>query len=179
MARGVVAAVFAAVLVAGCGTGEQANQANESGNAVMPSAETRTDSTPLTHDQALAVMKEREHHMEAFGDEAKKISTTLKSSSPDVQQIQQSAAKIAELAPKLQSWFPKGTGPDVGKTRAKPELWQKPEDFTLKAHDLEVAAQEFKVAADSGDLSRIKPAFAALGKACKACHDLYRAPKKD
>lgn len=170
-------ALSAILLLAGCKAQGAANTAN----AVIPSAETQNTASamPLTKDQALALMKEREHHMESFGDETKKIGNTLKSSAPDVAAVQQSAGKINALAPKLLSWFPSGTGPDVGKTRAKPEIWQKAEDFALKAHDFETAASQFDVAAKTGDLVQINTTFAALGKSCKACHDLYRAPKKD
>ena len=170
-------ALGAILLLAGCKAQEPANQANTA-NA---SAETRNtaDAAPPTREQALAMMHERHEDMEAFGDQTKTIGKELKSSSPDIAAIQQAAAKIAELAPKIQPLFPAGTGPDVGKTRAKPEIWQKPEDFALKAHDLETAATQFNVAAKSGDLSQIKATFGALGKTCKACHDLYRAPKKD
>jgi cytochrome c556 len=170
-------ALCAIALLAGCKAQEPANQAN----AVIPSAETQNTASaaPLTKDQALALMKEREHHMETFGDATKTIGKALKASSPDAGPIRQSAAKIAELAPKLESWFPAGTGPEVGKTRAKAEIWQKPEDFALKTHDFNRAAQDFNVAASSGDLSQINTTFDALGKTCKACHDLYRAPKKD
>jgi cytochrome c556 len=170
-------ALCAIALLAGCKAQEPANQAN----AVIPSAETQNTASaaPLTKDQALALMMEREHHMETFGDATKTIGKALKASSPDAGPIRQSAAKIAELAPKLESWFPAGTGPEVGKTRAKAEIWQKPEDFALKTHDFNRAAQDFNVAASSGDLSQINTTFDALGKTCKACHDLYRAPKKD
>ncbi|HWI76898.1 MAG TPA: cytochrome c [Sphingomicrobium sp.] len=170
-------ALCAIALLAGCKAQEPANQAN----TVIPSAETQNTASaaPLTKDQALALMKEREHHMEAFGDETKKVGNALKASTPDVAAIQQSSAKINALAPKLLSWFPAGTGPEVGKTRAKAEIWQKAEDFALKAHDFETAANQFDVAAKSGDLSQINATFGALGKSCKACHDLYRAPKKD
>ena len=170
-------ALCAVALLAGCKAQEPANQAN----AVAPSAETQnTASTaPLTKDQAQALMKEREHHMEAFGDATKKAANALKSSSPDAAPVRSAAAEIEALAPKLLSWFPAGTGPDVGKTRAKPEIWQKPEDFAVKAHDFEQAAMQFNVAAKSGDLTQINVTFDALGKSCKACHDLYRAPKKD
>ena len=171
-------ALAALALVAGCKAQEPANQAN----AVIPSAETQNAASAaatLTPDQSLAVAKEREEHMEAFGDATKKIGNQLKGPSPDVAAIQKSAAKIADLAPKLQSWFAPGTAEGVGKSRAKAEIWQKPEDFALKSQDFEKAAQEFKVAADRGDLTEIKASFEALGKSCKACHDLYRAPKKD
>jgi cytochrome c556 len=164
------------LLLAACKAQPGANQSN----AVVPSAETRNAAAPatLTKEQALALMKERHEHMEAFGDATKKVHNALQASTPDAAPIRQSAAAIAELAPKLQSWFPAGTGPDVGKTRAKPEIWQKEEDFALKAHDFQRAAEDFNFAAISGDLGRITTTFDALGKSCKACHDLYRAPEK-
>lgn len=168
----------AAALLAGC-KAQQANQANASGNAVAPSAETATPAAAqLSKPQALALMKQRHDHMEAFGDATKKVANQLQSSNPDVGAINTSAAAIAALAPKLIRWFPAGTGPDVGKTRAKPEIWQKPEDFALKAHDFVQASNDFSDAAQSGDISEIKASFGALGKSCKACHDLYRAPEK-
>ncbi len=170
-------ALCAIVLLAGCKAQEPANQAN----TAIGSAETRNAATnaPPTREQALDMMHQRHEDMETFGDETKTIGKELKSSSPDITKIQKSAAKIAELAPKIQALFPAGTGPDVGKTRAKAEIWQKPEDFALKTHDLETAANQFNVAAKSGDLGQISATFDALGKSCKACHDLYRAPKKD
>jgi cytochrome c556 len=170
-------ALGAILVLAACKAQEPANPAT----TVVPSAETqnRANNAPPTHEQALAMMKQRHEDMEAFGDAAKKIGGELKSSSPDIAAIQQAAEKVAELAPKIQPLFPAGTGPDVGKTRAKPEIWQKPEDFALKAHDFQTAADQFNVAAKSGDLKQINATFDALGKSCKACHDLYRAPKKD
>jgi cytochrome c556 len=169
------AIVLSAVALVGCKAQEQPKQALPSNNVVQPAEA----GPPLSKEQALALMKERHEHMEAFGDATKKASNALKASTPDLAAIRDPAAKIAELAPKLKSWFPDGTGPDVGKTRAKAEIWQKAEDFTLKAHDFEGAAQDFKVTADSGDMPQIRTSFEALGKSCKACHDLYRAPKKD
>ena len=165
----------AIALLAGC----KAEQDGNAANSVVNSAATRNAPAPLSTDQALALMKERHEHMEAFGDATKKASNALKASSPDLDAIRDSATRIEALAPRLLSWFPQGTGPEVGKTRARAEIWQKPEDFALKAHDFEGAAKEFDVAAKRGDLSQINTTFDALGKTCKACHDLYRAPKKD
>ena len=170
-------ALCAIILLAGCKAQPDSNKAN----SVVPSAETQNAAAaaaPLSKDQALALMKERHEHMEAFGKATKTIHNALEASNPDAAPIRQSAATIAELAPKLHTWFPAGTGPDVGKTRAKPEIWQKPEDFALKAQDFERAAENFNYAAISGDINRINTGFDALGKSCKACHDLYRAPEK-
>jgi cytochrome c556 len=134
---------------------------------------------PLSKPQALSVMKERHEQMEAFGAATKVIYTNLQSGSPDLGAIRKAAAAINSRAPKLVSWFPAGTGPNVGKTRAKAEIWQKPEDFVLKAKDFSNAANELDAAAKRGDMSEIKTAFRTLGGTCKACHDPYRAPEKD
>jgi cytochrome c556 len=172
-----LAYALGAVAFAGaCGQQVASNQAN----AVTTSAETRNAAAaaPLSHDKALAVMKQRHDAMESRGDATKAVHNALQAAKPDLGAIRAAGAKVDALAPKLLSLFPAGTGPDVGKTRAKPEIWQKPEDFANKAHDFGVAANQFDVAAKSGDLAQINATFGALGKACKACHDLYRAPEK-
>jgi len=154
----------------------KSNQANAASNSVAASAETRTP-PKLTRDQALALMRQRGDNMKAIGDAAGKVGKSFQSGSPDLNVIRQAAAQIAGLAPKVVSWFPVGTGPDVGKTRAKAEIWQKPEDFVSKAHDFNQAAADFNDAAKLGDINRIRMTFGAMGKSCKACHDLYRAPE--
>ncbi|HEU4704915.1 MAG TPA: cytochrome c, partial [Sphingomicrobium sp.] len=89
------------------------------------------------------------------------------------------SATVARLAPEVSKWFPPGTGPDVGKTRAKPEIWQKPEDFAAKTRAFQAAAQKFDATARGGDVAAIKAGFGEVGKTCKACHNPYRAPEKD
>ena len=129
---------------------------------------------PVEREAALKLMHDRHENMEAIGDALKATGKTLKADQPDLAVVRSSAAKIAELAPNVPSWFPPGTGPDVGKTHAKPDIWQKPDDFTTKAGDMNQAAQAFHAAAQAGDMAAINERFAALGKTCKACHDSYR-----
>jgi len=164
-----------AIVLLSC-SASKSNQANAASNSVAASAGSRTP-PKLTHDQALALMKQRNDNMKAMGDAAGKVGKSFQSGNPDLNVIRQAAAQIASLAPKVVSWFPAGTGPNVGKTRAKAEIWQKPEDFASKAHDLSQAATDFNDAAKLGDMNRIKVTFGAMGKTCKACHDLYRAPE--
>ena len=54
--------------------------------------------------------------------------------------MQANAAKMAQPSAQASTWFPAGTGPDVGKTRAKPEIWQNPQDFAAKIRDFQAAA---------------------------------------
>ena len=176
-------AVTAAALIAGCE--QQAAAPNEVAaiNEAAPataSAE-RTNAVlgaAVSGDQAKALMDERHEGMEEIGDAFKAVNAQLKGASPDIAAIQKDAATIATLAEKSIGWFPPGTGPDVGKTRAKAEIWQKPEDFAAKDKIFQQAAQAFKAAADSGDINAVKAQAGELGKACKACHDPYRAPEK-
>lgn len=145
----------------------------EAANAVENAIE-EAAGTPLQKEQALKVMHDRHENYEKIGDAMKVIGRELKGDSPDLAQVRQKADVIATLAPQVKTWFPQGTGPDVGKTHAKAEIWQKPDDFAAKARGLETAAAAFKTAAQGDDVAAIRAAHGNLGKSCKACHDLYR-----
>ena len=126
-------------------------------------------------------------HVEYFG-EAPRIELSVyedhskgilsENDSPDLARLREGAGAIARLAPQVTGWFPPGTGPDIGKTRAKAEIWQKPEDFAAKRAAFQRSARAFNAAAFGEDLATIRAAHADLGKTCKACHDPYRAEEK-
>ena len=170
-------------LLAACNQGpEDANttlaEAGASGNDAsnaIENAVAQAPGTPLQKEQALALMEERHENYEKIGDAMKVIGRELKADNPDLAQVRRNADVIANLAPQVKTWFPEGTGPDVGKTDALAEIWQKPEDFAAKARDLETAAAAFRTVAQGSDIAAIRTAQANLGKSCKACHDLYRA----
>lgn len=171
----------AAMLLAACDSSGDGNgtlaEANASGNAASTSIENKIEqsaATPLQKEQALALMKKRHQDFEKIGDAMKSISRELKAETPDLAQVRTGAAEIAGLARQVPTWFPAGSGPDVGKTEARAEIWQKPEDFAAKARDFQEAAMAFNQAAQGSDLAAIRSAQANLGKSCKACHDLYR-----
>jgi cytochrome c556 len=128
-----------------------------------------------SRDRALKIMHERHEGMETIGDANKVLRRELAGSSPNLGAVRSSAAGIANLSRKASGWFPKGTGPELGKTGAKPEIWQNWPDFTGKLHNFQGAAKAFDAAAKSGNLNTIKARYADLGGTCKACHDKYRA----
>jgi cytochrome c556 len=125
------------------------------------------------------VMHERHEGMEDIGKAMKAAGRTMQSGSPDLEVLKKSAATINSLAPKASGWFPAGTGPDAGKTHALPAVWEKPDEFSARMRDMQAAAPAFHAAAQSGDMNRIKPAMATLGKSCKACHDTFREEEHD
>lgn len=151
-------------------------EANASGNqasAAVENAIAQSPATPLAKDQALAMMKERHENYERIGKAMKAAKRGL--DNDDAAAVRTAAATINGLAPKAASWFPAGTGPDVGKTHAKAEIWQKPEDFAAKAKGFADAAAAFDAAARGSDMAAAKSSFGKLGESCKACHDSYRA----
>jgi cytochrome c556 len=180
------AAASACVLLAACDW--QAGQANNAQGNIAEDSRPATNAVatttamptaaPKTKEEALKIMHERHEGMESLGKAAKAIGRELKSDSPNLETIRASAKTITDFAPHVVSLTPPGTGPDVGKTGAKPEIWQNPQDFVAKAGDFQKAAQAFGAAAGGSDANAIKARFADLGDSCKACHDKYRAKMK-
>jgi cytochrome c556 len=176
----------ACVMLAACGGSQtsqannaQANISNESRDTNAAAASVTTNETamltgPVSGQQALTIMHERHEGMETIGKSAKAIKRELDSASPDMAAVSAGAAQIADLSRKANGWFPAGTGPDIGKTGAKPEIWQNQQDFAAKLHHFQDAAKAFNVAAMSGEVGAIKGKFGELGQSCKACHDKYR-----
>ena len=85
-------------------------------------------------------------------------------------------AEAAKAKPQAIGWFPAGTGPDIGKTDAKSEIWSQRADFDAGMKNFQNAALTFQQAAQGGDLERMKAAHADLGKTCKSCHDRFKQP---
>ncbi|HXH51890.1 MAG TPA: cytochrome c [Sphingomicrobium sp.] len=175
----ILLAISTATLLAACGQGGDGGpalaEANASGVEASEAVENAmANAAPLEREQALALMKQRHDNYERIGDAMKAITQQLRGNSPDLGRVREGAATIANLAPQVPTWFPAGTGPDVGKTEAKAEIWQDREDFDAKARDFNQAAQHFHAAAQGEDVAAIRAAQADLGAACKACHDRYR-----
>lgn len=171
----------AVMLLAACNSSGEGNdtlaEANSSGNEAAAAVENKVEqsnATPLQKEQALALMKERHENYEKIGDAMKAISRELKGDSPNLDSVRAGAATIAQLAPQVSTWFPAGTGPDVGKTEARAAIWEKPEDFAARTKEFQDAATAFETAARGSDLAAIRSAHSNLGKSCKACHDSYR-----
>lgn len=167
----------AALLLAGCGDKAGEPVSNAPAEAGANASAATAAAAVITADEAKRIAHQRHEGMEAIGKAAKAVGQQLKSGTPDLAVIGASAARIDQLAGEASAWFPAGTGRDSIKTRALPEIWQKPADFSAKLSEFQAAAHAFRAAAQSGQLSEIKARFDSLGDSCKACHDPYRAPE--
>ncbi len=184
------AAAGAVTLLAACGGSEtsqsnnaQANLSDKSrpdptANTTATNAMVLLAAKPVSGDEAKKFMHERHEGMELIGKATKALKRELDKGSPDLGAVRASAAQMASLAQKSSGWFPAGTGPNVGKTGAKPEIWQNPQDFAAKVAAFQKAALAFNTAAKGNDVGAIKARFGNLGQSCKACHDKYRAEMK-
>jgi cytochrome c556 len=168
-----VVSAVALVAVAACNQEEQASAppANVQSPAPTTSAAAPVDAAQVMHD--------RHENYERMGRAMKGISRELKSEAPAAAEIQQHSATIAGFAPQVPSWFPAGTGPEAGRTRAKAEIWSDPQGFAAAVQRFQQAAAQFDSAARSGDVAAIRAAMPALGSSCSNCHDKYRAPERD
>lgn len=166
------------VLLASCGGPSQvkADLSNDQ-RAENPAAGSLLE-LRLSLGDATKIMHERHEGMESIGKAAKALNRELGGSSPDQAVVRTSAAQIADLSRHASNWFPAGTGPEVGKTGAKPEIWQSPQDFAAKLGAFQKAALIFDDAARGNDMGAVKLRFAELGRTCKACHDKYRSEMK-
>jgi cytochrome c556 len=155
-------------LLTGCGSSHDQSDDMSKGLAMLAV-------NPLSKDQAVQIMHERHEGMEATGKAAKAAGRELQGGSPDLGIVRASAKTINDFAPKIAHLVPPGTGPETGKTGAKPEIWENPADFTAKAHDFQLAAQAFNAVALGSDVGAIKAHFSQMMQTCKACHDKYRS----
>lgn len=191
----IIAAATACVTLASCG-GPQTSQANNSqaniSNDAQPAATANSSvvspvstsaaqlkmlTGPVAGADAKRIMHERHEGMETMGKTNKLIKDQLAGGSPDMAAVRAATAKIVDLSKQASNWFPAGTGPDVGNTGARAEIWQNgaiQQDFIAKLAAMQPAAQALNAAAAGGDVAAVQDRFSALGTTCKACHDKYR-----
>lgn len=66
--------------------------------------------------------------------------------------------------------------PKVPGGEAKPEVWDKWDDFSKRLDEMVAAANDLAKTAKQGGVAAVTPKLSSLG--CKGCHDEYRVPKK-
>jgi cytochrome c556 len=124
------------------------------------------------------VQKARHEHYEELGDAFKAVRDGTKASTPDFAAIEKAAEIINKASINQTQWFPHGTGPEAGKTRALPEIWSKPAEFAAAMKMLEERAPKLLAATKTKDVDAITKSFRDLGGACKNCHDSFRSPEE-
>jgi cytochrome c556 len=91
-------------------------------------------------------------------------------------EVQVKVKGIMENMDKILDLFPPDSLSE--KSRAKPEIWQKWDEFSKHPGKVKKAAQELADAAKAKDEVEVKTKLKALGEACTSCHNSFRAPRK-
>jgi cytochrome c556 len=126
----------------------------------------------MSASQVFAQAENRQKVMKSNSADAKAIKAAVEAK--DYATVETKAKELMGNADQV-ALFPKGS--KTGKTKAKPELWEKPDDFVKAAKSLGKAAGELAAAAKSGDDAAVGVKFKALGDTCTSCHKAFRADK--
>src|SRR5262245_26530493 len=120
------------------------------------------------HDEnATGIYKTRHDAYHKLGDAFKTIRDQVKSGSPDLAAIRSAADVVNETSVNQFNWFPAGSGPAPGvKTRAKAEIWSRPQDFEAAQKLFADQAKKFHTVVAGNDVAAISAQFAELGKSC-------------
>jgi len=119
----------------------------------------------------------RQKVMSGVGADMGAISDILKHGLPYTDAIAIHANRLEDAASLIPTAFRQNV--TAGPTDAKPEIWQKADEFKKAGDALAAAADELEDAADDGDPAAIQAAFKELGKACGGCHKPFRKPKEE
>lgn len=118
----------------------------------------------------------RKEQYKALGDAFKTIRDNSRGE-PDWAAVEKAATFVQKVSVEQGNWFPKGTGPEAGKTRALPEVWSKPAEFTAAQKLFSDKVAGLTAAVKAKDAAALGAAFKEAGGACKNCHDGFRAPE--
>ncbi len=121
--------------------------------------------------------KARHEHYEHLGDAFKAVRDNSKGDSPDWAKLEKAAQAVVDASVDQQKWFAKGTGPEAGKTRALPVIWEKTDDFTAAQKMFSDRAPKLLAAVNAKDAAAVQAAFKEVGGSCKNCHDTFRKPE--
>lgn len=117
----------------------------------------------------------RQSYFALLGSNFGPIGAMVKGEMPwDQEQLQGFADDFAAVASlNILRGFPEGA--ERGTTRAKLEIWENQDDFASKFDDMEAAVTTLQTTVAGGDRGAIGKQVGAVGEACKACHDDYKA----
>ena len=123
-----------------------------------------------------AYVQYRQHIMLAIGANLNAISDIFRYRLPFGGDIKVHAENMAGNVTLVRAAFEKQASSP--QSRAKPALWANWEEFVKLADQLQSASAALAGAAATGDMNQIGTQVKAVGSACKACHDRFRAPEE-
>lgn len=132
-------------------------------------------------DAIAAAIEARQEHMKGYGGAMRTLGGMARGDvAYDAAAASEAAATLLELAGADQSsYWPEGSdnmSTDI-ETRALPAIWENIDDVQAKSAALLEAATAMNAAAGESQ-EALAAAMGAVGGACGACHENYRAPEE-
>jgi len=125
--------------------------------------------------EAEKAVKTRQGLFEVQGFAFGPVGAMLKDAPFDAGLVQKEAARVAMTAAMIPEVFQLDTRQYQMPTKARESIWVQKSEFDKKAGELRSAAEKLESTAKAGDRTATLNAVSAVGQACKACHDDYRA----
>jgi cytochrome c556 len=113
----------------------------------------------------------RSHIMKTLGEQFAALNQIAKGKAPAADVAVQAEVLSITAGVAKGAFTPKVTGGE-----AKPEVWEKWDDFSKRMDEMVAAAQDVAKAAKQGGVAAVTPKLSSLS--CKGCHDVYRVQKK-
>ncbi len=137
----------------------------------------------LAAGDVMEAIKARQALMQEMGKNISVLGKMAKGVLPyDAGQAGDAAAALAALSKKMgPELWPAGSDNfelDEKTTRAKPEIWDNPDDFARRIEALQAATATMAGAAGGG-LDSLRGAMGQLAASCGGCHKPYRAPSAE
>jgi cytochrome c556 len=104
------------------------------------------------------------------------IGAVLKGEVSHAGHVKEHAQAIKAISVMAADVFPKGS--DIPTSRAKPEIWQKWDEFLKAYGNFKVEAAKLAEVAAGGDLAAVGAQMGNVGKSCGGCHKPFRKEKK-
>lgn len=141
-------------------------------SAVEPSAPAAVDASKLSKDEIASLVYERQQIMIQLEKDAELLGEIAAGIAPAAK-LRETTADLAKNAKESHIAFLM----KVPGGRTKPEAWSNWADFSQKLEAFVTSTDKLAKLAETGTVASVTD---TLGDAlqCKACHDLYREPKK-
>ena len=143
-------------------------------SAAMAWADERPVAEPPSP-ELIRTIAHRQGELRRLGAAMRVIGRFLKAEGANVADVGASAEVIRAIAGEFShELFPEGTAIGVGRSAARPEIWQEWDIFKERATALQGAAGRLVAAAAAGNAEAVRAPIVAVAQACGACHELFR-----
>ncbi|WP_099607970.1 c-type cytochrome [Vibrio coralliilyticus] len=115
---------------------------------------------------------ERQNAFEGIESTSKLVNKTLNGRDTDWSKLENQSQKLANHSQTLLTLFPQGSHVD---SKAKPEIWSKPDKFNQLLTQMDQGFQDLYQASQNKDIKMAESGLESAQDTCRSCHRSYRS----